>query len=266
MSASARAQALSLLRQCDPHAKRLGVQALFDALPTLPLGENEVLNEPADLPGRPTRPALVAHVALPARATHSVQGRAALLHAIAHIEFNAINLALDAVWRFAGLPAAYYQDWLKVAREEALHFDLLCQHLHSLGHVYGDFDAHDGLWRMCWATRASLRARMALVPRTLEARGLDATPPLQRKFAAAGDARAVEILARILHDEIGHVAVGNRWYAWACERDGVQPPSDFAALCEQYQAPRPRKPLNLSARALAGFSADELLALERAAQ
>jgi uncharacterized ferritin-like protein (DUF455 family) len=200
MTLTARAHALALLREPDPSAKCQGLAGLSG----LPLGEAECLPEPPDLPGRPARPLLQQHVQLRNRSPHTVEGRAGLLHAIAHIEFNAINLALDAVWRFPGLPSSYYRDWLRVAQEEALHFGLLRAHLQALGFDYGDFDAHDGLWTMCERTKGDLRARMALVPRTLEARGLDATPPLQRKFAQAGDTRAVEILGVILRDEIGH--------------------------------------------------------------
>ncbi|HKX95767.1 MAG TPA: ferritin-like domain-containing protein, partial [Methylibium sp.] len=194
----------------------------------------------------------------PQRAIGSPGGRAALVHAIAHIEFNAINLALDAVWRFPGLPPGYYRDWLQVAAEEAYHFTLLREHLQRLGHHYGDFPAHDGLWTMTERTAHDPIARMALVPRTLEARGLDATPPLQRKFAKAGDARAVEILDIILRDEIGHVAIGNRWYRWLCERDGLDPVALYPELAARYDAPKPRPPLNLEARAAAGFSPEEI--------
>jgi uncharacterized ferritin-like protein (DUF455 family) len=268
MPFDARQQALTLLMCSDAEAKAQGVRALWaaqesgDAL----LQSANLHAEPAGLPGRPARPVLVIHLKERSRSPFTAQGRAALLHAIAHIEFNAINLALDAVWRFPDLPPNYYRDWLQVAAEEALHFTLLREHLLALGLDYGDLEAHDGLWQMCWATRHDFRARMALVPRTLEARGLDATPPLQAKLKAAGDHRAVEILDIILRDEIGHVAVGNRWYRWACARDGVEAEQDFPQLCLQYRAPRPRKPLNLEARARAGFSDAELQALTEQAQ
>jgi uncharacterized ferritin-like protein (DUF455 family) len=198
---------------------------------------------------------------VPQRSPFTTEGRAALLHAVAHIEFNAINLALDAVWRFPGLPDDFYRDWLRVASEEALHFTLLAEHLHTLGHAYGDFDAHDGLWAMTQRTAGDVTARMALVPRTLEARGLDATPPMQARLARAGDARAVAILDVILRDEIGHVAVGNHWYRWLCERDGLDPIVHFAQLCASYGAPRLRPPFNLDARRAAGFDEAELAAL-----
>ena len=155
-------------------------------------------------------------------------------------------------------PAEYYRDWLRVASEEAEHFSLLAAHLASLGHAYGDFDAHNGLWDMAERTAGDLAARMALVPRILEARGLDVTPGLQAKFAQAGDARAVEILAIILRDEIGHVAVGNRWYHWACARDGRDPQTYGEAAALAHRAPPVRPPLNEPARLAAGFTPQEL--------
>ena len=226
---------------------------------SLPLDADAAIEEPATLPGRPPLPRLVPHIALARRSPFTRDGRAALLHSVAHIEFNAINLALDACWRFANMPPDYYRDWLVVAAEEALHFTLLREHLRdSLGLDYGDFDAHDGLWTMVERTKRDIVARMALVPRTLEARGLDAAPPMQAKLAKAGDARAVEILDVILRDEVGHVAIGNRWYRWLCERKGLDPIAHYAVLADRHEAPRPRAPFNLEARRRAGFSAEEL--------
>lgn len=192
---------------------------------------------------------------------HTLDGRAALIHAICHIEFNAINLALDAVWRFVGMPEAYYRDWLRVAGEEAHHFSLLHAHLQTLGRRYGDFAAHDGLWTMCEKTAGDVTARMALVPRTLEARGLDATPLIQRKLRAVDtpDARAAcDILDIILRDEIGHVAIGNHWYGWLCQRQGLEPVAHYQQLTITYQAPRLKGPFNLAARRRAGFTAQEM--------
>ena len=255
---TSRQQALQLLRCCDPHLKARGARALdLDADP----GGNEVLDEPAGIPGRPARPRLVPHTQLKPRSVHTVQGRAALLHSLAHIELNAIDLGLDIVWRFPGLPDAFYRQWLQVAREEALHFELLRDHLATLGHAYGDFDAHDGLWQMAQRTRADLLARLALVPRTLEARGLDASPAVKAKLLSAGDTRGGEILDIILRDEIGHVAVGNHWYRWLCAQRGLDPLATYAALAREHGAPRPRGPFNLAARRAAGFDDDELQAL-----
>jgi uncharacterized ferritin-like protein (DUF455 family) len=254
-----RAAALRVLQIVDPAEKAQATRALQASPP--PLAEQVPLLASAPLPGRPARPRLVPVLDVPRRSPFTTEGRAALLHAVAHIEFNAINLALDAVWRFAGMPAAYYSDWLRVASEEALHFTLLSEHLATLGHVYGDFDAHDGLWRMTENTAHDITARMALVPRTLEARGLDATPPMQAKLRKAGDLRAVNILDIILRDEIGHVAIGNHWYRWLCTREGLNPVEHYAWLTTKYEAPRLRPPFNTSARAAAGFTAEEILAL-----
>ena len=180
---------------------------------------------------------------------------------------NAINLALDAIWRFGGMPEAYYLDWLQVAGEEALHFSLLRSHLQHMGYDYGDFPAHTGLWDMTEKTAGDVLARMALVPRTLEARGLDATPPMQAKLlkVASPDAlRAVEILDIILHDEIGHVAIGNHWYRHLCAQRGLDPVATYPVLARQYGAPRLKGPLNLDARRLAGFSNEEIASFEGA--
>ncbi|HJW11609.1 MAG TPA: ferritin-like domain-containing protein [Albitalea sp.] len=255
---SLRERALQILCVADPAAKAEQTRALFAQIDACEIDSAVLFVAPTDLPGRPERPRLVPPKEVPTRSPFTLEGRAALLHAIAHIEFNAINLALDAVWRFAGMPVAFYRDWMRVAAEEALHFTLLCEHLRSLGVAYGDFDAHDGLWLMTQRTAHDIVARMALVPRTLEARGLDATPPLQAKFAKAGDARAVEILGVILRDEIGHVAIGNHWYRWLCERDGHDPVVLYAELAARYQAPKLRPPFNVEARREAGFTDDEI--------
>jgi uncharacterized ferritin-like protein (DUF455 family) len=246
----------------DPGAKAAGARELSGCIGDAITDGGDSIDEPDGLPGRPGRPRLVAPKDVPVRSVFTRDGRAALLHAVAHIEFNAINLALDAAWRFPGMPGAFYADWLRVAGEEALHFTLLREHLRSLGFDYGDFDAHDGLWEMAQRTAHDALARMALVPRTLEARGLDATPPLQAKFARAGDDRAVEILGIILRDEVGHVAIGNHWYRWLCARDGQDPVALYPKLVERYRAPRLRPPFNRVARAAAGFTDDEITRLD----
>ena len=257
-----RHQALRVLALDDPATKAAATRDLQGlAGAGLALDCDRMLQPPPHLPGRPARPRLVAATSLPRRSPFTAQGRAGLLHSVAHIEFNAINLALDAVWRFPGMPADYYRDWLRVASEEALHFTLLAGHLASLGHAYGDFDAHDGLWGMTERTAGDITARMALVPRTLEARGLDATPPMQARLAQAGDHRAVEILDVILRDEIGHVAVGNHWYRWLCARDGLDPVGHYPVLAARHGAPRPRAPFNVTARLRAGFTSEEIAAL-----
>jgi uncharacterized ferritin-like protein (DUF455 family) len=255
-----RRRALEVLCIADPVTKAAAVQQLATQA-GLPVDSEAQLVHDGPLPGRLPRPRLVPASEVPRRSPFTPEGRAALLHAVAHIEKNAIDLALDAAWRFAGLPADYYRDWLRVAAEEAHHFTLLREHLLTLGHDYGDFDAHDGLWSMVEKTRGDVVARLALVPRTLEARGLDATPPMQDKLRRAGDHRAVAILDVILRDEIGHVAIGNRWYRWLCERDGLDPASHALHMAALHGAPKPRPPFNVGARRAAGFSAAEIAAL-----
>ena len=213
---------------------------------------------PIEQPGHPEKPLQVPPQKVPRRRVDTLPGRAALIHALAHIEFNAINLALDAAHRFAGMPAAYYADWLRVADEEALHFALLNTHLATLGYAYGDFPAHNGLWDMALKTAHDPLVRMALVPRVLEARGLDAAPLIVDKLSAVNDTRMVEILAVIERDEIGHVAIGSRWFAWLCEARGLEPEATFRQLLVDYDAPPLKPPFNLAARRKAGFSEPEL--------
>ncbi len=170
------------------------------------------------------------------------------------------------MWRFAGQPDAFYADWLKVAAEEAYHFSLLAGRLAEFGHAYGDFPAHNGLWEMCERTAGDVLARMALVPRTLEARGLDASPPIRARLAQAGDHASAAILDVILRDEIGHVAIGNRWFRHLCDEAGRDPVPTYRQLAEQYHAPRLRGPFNFDARRSAGFDTaelDELAAQDR---
>jgi uncharacterized ferritin-like protein (DUF455 family) len=227
-------------------------------------GSEDALCEPSRLPGQPDKPALLAHLDLPQRSIHTEQGLAGLVHSVCHIEFNAINLALDAVWRFPGMPCEYYLQWFRVAAEEAHHFSLLRAQLQSMGHDYGDFPAHTGLWDMVERTKSDIVARMALVPRTLEARGLDATPPMQAKLRKVGTPDALKIIGIldiILRDEVGHVAIGNHWYRWLCEREGLDPVVHFRLLCEQHAAPRIRAPINEEARRLAGFTDGEIAEL-----
>ncbi len=217
---------------------------------------------PIGPPGRPERPELVPPRALPRRRLGSVDGRAALIHAVTHIEFNAINLALDAAYRFRGLPRAYYDDWLRVAEDEARHYTLLSRRLEELGYAYGDFPAHNGLWEMVEDTADDVLVRMALVPRVLEARGLDVTPDMIRRLEEAGDSDTADILRVILDEEVPHVAIGSRWFRWACEQRGVDAEPTFRELLGRYMRGRVKGPFNVDARLAAGFSADELAALE----
>ncbi|MGB5737602.1 MAG: ferritin-like domain-containing protein [Thiohalocapsa sp.] len=211
-----------------------------------------------DQPGRPARPELVAPRDLPRRGLKDSIGRAALIHAVAHIEFNAINLALDAVLRFRGMPADYYADWLRVADEEAYHFSLMRERLRALGHDYGDFPAHDGLWEMARQTAGDLLERMALVPRVLEARGLDVTPGMIERLRAVGDDDTAERLGIILRDEVGHVAIGSRWFRWLCAQRGLDPHATYLRLISEHFVGQIRCPLNLSDRRRAGFDQAEL--------
>lgn len=261
MTSCLRTLALQALTLSDPQQKCTQVQSLWDATlaGTCSLNTQLVLQAPEHkVPGRPGKPNLVPPKAVQRRAMNTAEGRAALIHALAHIEFNAINLALDAVWRFADMPQDYYREWLQVAKEEAYHFSLLRAHLQTLGFDYGDFDGHNSLWEMVEKTQSDVLARMALVPRTMEARGLDATPPLKQKLAQAGDHAAAAILDIILRDEIGHVAIGNRWFQYLCDQRGLDIVPTFEALRQQYQAPKLRPPFNLEARKQAGFSEVEL--------
>jgi len=255
--------ALAALRLTDPDAKVAATRELAARTAGAPMSIEavRVAGDEIGVPGRPDRPLLVDPTATGKRSPFTPDGRAALVHAICHIEFNAINLALDAVWRYDGMPEAYYRDWLRVADEEAQHFTLLHAHLNGMGSAYGDFIGHDGLWTMCEKTRHDVLARMALVPRTLEARGLDATPLIQAKLKRVDtpDAHAaIAILDIILRDEVGHVAIGNRWYRWLCDREGIDPVAHYRVLYRQYEAPRLRAPFNLEARARAGFTDEEL--------
>jgi uncharacterized ferritin-like protein (DUF455 family) len=255
---SLRREALRVLVETDPNEKSRLARALD---PDMSPGSLEKIAQPRGIPGRPDKPALVAHTQLKSRSITTTEGRAALLHALAHIELNAIDLAVDAVWRFAWMPKLFYRQWTVVAKEEALHFQLLRDHLRLMGFDYGSFPAHNALWEMAEKTSGDLLARIALVPRTLEARGLDASPPIKAKLVAAGDHKAGEILDVILADEIGHVAIGNHWYRVLCEERGLDPIATYRELAEKYGAPRPRGPFNLEARRAAGFEEDELAIL-----
>ena len=231
----------------------------------LPLRALDAEPVPIDAPGRPERPRLVDPRQLPRRGLGSREGRAALVHAVAHIELNAIDLAWDAVHRFRGMPAAYYADWVRVADDEARHYSMLAARLAELGHAYGDFDAHAGLWDMAVRTSNACLERMALVPRVLEARGLDVTPGMIERLRNAGDETTARLLECILDEEVAHVAAGSRWFAWCCARDGVDARATFAGLLETHIGGNLRGPFNVPARLRAGFTVDEIAAIEAAA-
>ena len=213
-------------------------------------------------PGRPHRPLLGESRSLPKRGLGSIEGRAALVHAIAHIEFNAINLAWDAIYRFRDMPAGFYDDWVSVAEDEARHFCMLEARLAELGFSYGDFDAHNGLWEMAVLTADSCLRRMALVPRVLEARGLDVTPGMISRLRSVGDSKTADILEIILREEVDHVAAGSRWFAWCCERDGADSRAMFSDLVDSLARGSLKGPFNVEARLRAGFTPAELAQLQ----
>ena len=217
---------------------------------------------PVEEPGRPDKPELVAASGLSRRRLGSEKGRAAFLHAIAHIEFNAMNLAADAVHRFRNMPPKYYRDWYSVGYDEAYHFHLLNKRLGEMGYAYGDFPAHDGLWEMAIKTSDSCLARMALVPRVMEARGLDVTPGMIDRMEEVGDHESAVILRRILMDEVRHVELGTEWFNWCCSDQYLDREETFFRLLNERFGGAIRGPLNTEARLKAGFTKSELQRLE----
>ncbi len=214
--------------------------------------------QPPARPARPARPLLRPPREVPRRAIgDGGKGRAALLHALAHIELNAIDLAWDLIARFPdeGLPRAFYDDWVTVAGEEAKHFDMLARRLGELGGAYGDLPAHDGLWQAAEETAHDLKARLAVVPLVLEARGLDVAPGMIARLHAAGDGASAAILEVVYRDEIGHVAAGKRWFDWLCRREDREPAAAWQALVRRYFKGRLKPPFNEAARAEAGLAA-----------
>lgn len=225
--------------------------------------DNKVM--PIDTPGYPAALQLVAPRKLKRRGIQQQEGRNTLMHAIAHIEFNAINLALDAAYRFRHQPVNYYQDWLGVAADEARHFGMIRAYLNQHGCDYGDLPAHNGLWDMAVQTANDVTARMALVPRVLEARGLDVTPTMIKRLNAVADQQAVEILQEIYQDEIGHVKIGSHWFSYQCLQHGLDPATTFKTLVDKHLHGELKGPFNISARLLAGFDREELERLEQEA-
>jgi len=261
-SVQIREQALQCLLIADPWLKAAATQALYKQSQEQGFVlSRAVLNVP-EFPGRPDEPALVPPRELPRRRNNQQTGHATLIHAICHIEFNAINLGLDAIARFHEMPEDYYADWLQVAYEESTHFEMLDKHLKTMGFNYGDFPAHDGMWEMARKTHHDPLTRMALVPRVLEARGLDVTPSMMNKLRSSGDHQAVEILETILREEIGHVKVGTRWFNYLCEQREMDPYQTFKDLLETYFNGEIRGPFHTDARMAAGFSEAEMALLE----
>jgi uncharacterized ferritin-like protein (DUF455 family) len=210
-------------------------------------------------PARPARPELKPPRDMPKRSTGGVKGLSGLLHALAHIELNAIDLAWDIVARFSDqdLPQAFFDDWARVAFDEAAHFDSLAHLLSAMGCAYGDFPAHDGLWQAAEKTSGDLMDRLALVPMTLEARGLDTTPATIAKLERDGHKSAIPPLTVILADEIRHVGAGTRWFRFLCEKRGIaDPAAEYRLRLAPHFPQGPRPPFNVLARAKAGQSPD----------
>ena len=252
-------QALNCIETTDPVEKAAVTRALQNRWRA---GELEALSGrdavAIPVPGRPEKPRLVDPRKVPKRGFKSRQGLLRLAHAITHIEFNAINLALDAVYRFRDMPGDFYHDWLRVAAEESSHFLMLQAYLESYGAGYGDFDAHNGLWEMAVKTDHDVMVRMALVPRVLEARGLDVTPGMIAKLKVAGEQALVDILEIIHEEEIGHVRIGTRWFNHVCDRRGLVPRDTFTRLLDEYMKGVIQGPFDEASRLQAGFTEDEL--------
>lgn len=256
-----RAYACLMLR--DPQQKAQAVLQLAAEAPTAselaqcerPSGAAQAI----EVPGRPDAPELVPPARVPRRGLGSVEGRRAFFHALCHIEFNAINLALDALYRFRQMPSAYYLDWLRVAREEAEHFEMLCAHLDRLGTHYGALPAHNNLWEMACRTEGDVMARMALVPRLIEARGLDVAPAMIERLARFCDDDGVAALKVIHREEIEHVRIGNRWYLHCCEQRSLVPRETFFQLLNAYAGVGYLSgPFDRTSRLAAGFDESEL--------
>ena len=260
------AGAVAILTAADPEAKVMLSRAVAREWGGGDLAVGRAMPPPR--PARPPLPPLRPPRDMPKRRHFgSPAGRIALLHALAHIELNAIDLAWDLIARFgdarfgvagagdAGMPRTFFDDWVIVAAEEAKHFSLLSGRLAALGASYGDLPAHDGLWEAAAATAHDLLARLAIVPLVLEARGLDVTPDMIARLDRTGDEESAAVLDRIYRDEIGHVAAGMRWFEWLCDKRGSEPLAAFHALVRRYFTGVLKPPFNHRARAAAGFAA-----------
>ena len=258
--------AYQALMENDTAVKLQQIEELYATYKDQPPTLGDFPVESIAVPGRPAKPDLISPKKLKHRKLNSAAGRAHLIHAVTHIEFNAINLALDAVYRFRDMPVDFYQDWLRVAAEEAYHFGLLRQRLETMGYHYGELPAHNGLWEMTVNTDHDVLVRMALVPRVLEARGLDVTPGIIQRLQVVDDNESIAILKIILADEIGHVAIGSKWFHYCCKQRELEPIATFKALLLEYMGTPVRSPLHIEARLQAGFTQqelDELLAMEQ---
>jgi uncharacterized ferritin-like protein (DUF455 family) len=249
--------AVEVLTTADGRAKtalsRRHAAAWF-AGPRLPIGQTQ----PPEKPARPTQPHLLDPRDVPRRRPGSPTGRIALLHAVAHIELNAVDLHWDIIARYAQhpMPPGFYDDWVRAADDESKHFNLMCDCLETLGSHYGAMPAHAGMWRAASDTAHDLQARLAVVPMVLEARGLDVTPGMIDLFQKAGNAQAVTALETIYAEEVAHVAYGSKWFNWLCGRNGTDPKDVFHALVRQYFHGNLKPPFNEPKRADAGLPPD----------
>ncbi len=246
----------------DASEKCASTHALARTLDKVKIDQNSAVKK-IQTPGYPVALKLVAPRELKRRGIQRQDGRNALMHAVAHIEFNAINLALDAAYRFRAQPLEFYQDWIKIADDEARHFGLIREYLQCNDCDYGDLSAHNGLWDMAVQTQDDVIARMALVPRVLEARGLDVTPGMIKRLSAVGDTSAVTILEIIYKDEIGHVKTGSNWFSYQCDLAGLEPRSTFQSMVATHLHGELKGPFNIAARLQAGFDEIELDQLEQ---
>lgn len=250
---------LDCLMATDPEIKINKTYQCFDDLNAGKLAyEHDFAVNRIEIPGRPDKPELVEPRKVSKRSINTVEGRIILAHSITHIEFNAINLALDAAYRFRNMPESFYIDWIKVAKEEADHFSLLNNYLNDHGCKYGDLSAHNGLWEMALKTDENVLERMALVPRVLEARGLDVAPGMIKKLEAAGDLDFVDCLNIIYKEEIGHVAIGSHWFRYCCEIEGVDSRQTFMKLLKFHMNSGLKGPFDEWSRLQAGFSEEEM--------
>lgn len=246
----------------DATQKCAATQTLADSLSDYQYSHDAPIKE-IPTPGYPENLKLVAPRELKRRSIQHQDGRNVLMHAVAHIEFNAINLALDAAYRFRDQPLTFYQDWINIAADEARHFGLIRHYLNNNNCDYADMPAHNGLWDMALSTQYDVVARMALVPRVLEARGLDVTPGMIKRLNGVGDQAAVGILEVIYQDEIGHVKTGSDWFFYQCELRKLEPRSTFRAMVDEHLHGELKGPFNLAARLQAGFDEIEMQQLEK---
>lgn len=229
--------------------------------PDMPIGAVT----PPDYPARPEKPETISAVKIPRRRGHSDEARSALLHAVLHIELNAIDLAWDIIARFTneGFPRDFYDDWVKVGDEEGKHFTLLATRLGELGFSYGDFPAHGGLWEAAYETRDNIAARLAVVPMVLEARGLDVTPGMINRFVRIGDSPSADVLQIILEEEIGHVATGNRWFHFVSKKVNKDPKEYWHQMVRENFRGLLKPPFNEEARRLANMPPEFYMALTK---